>query len=494
MALRSNAPNESDYETLMQRLHISGNSNGNSVATSSASPTALNHDPRQRIQRQQQQMGEEYRMYERSNIIAASKYATPKQIEQLHLQQTHLSRTNAEIPLNGASSTTPDLYEVTAAKRRSPVYENLDFYQSSSAGALGVSAKHFDSINRRAQPQCPATMGQPTPIQRGHYMVMQSQLPSPASVHSGGGHVLRYAHTPVPEPDSAPIYENMRVIPNSGQRAQPQASPATATIYQHHNIDGLSSPQHHTNLTTRALQQQQQKSQLNSEHSSDIHANSNNLDLLASPMHRRSTSNSSLRSAASTAAVQSGLTAVGEPKSPIQRYRNLSSQTGQLANVPLSPSKSYTSSIASGNDYKLHQHTPLKTMVRNANQVLSIFVSITLLFFQQHTAGINVSVNPNYIEEINSSDYVCMTANLNNTSMSKPQKPLPSYCVENPQQKSSLAAAIEARRISPTGSANNSKLFAPIQQANNNINATGNNNAISPTPSQTSSTGECFFL
>lgn len=112
---------------------------------------------------------------------------------------------------------------------------------------------------------------------------------------------------------------------------------------------------------------------------------------------------------------------------------------------------------------------------------------VTLL--QHHSPGINVSVNPNYIEEINSSDYVCMTANLNNTSMIKPQKPLPSYCVENSQQKSSLAAAIEARRISPTGSANNSKLFTPIQASSNNSSATGNTIAISPTPSQASSTG-----
>lgn len=85
-----------------------------------------------------------------------------------------------------------------------------------------------------------------------------------------------------------------------------------------------------------------------------------------------------------------------------------------------------------------------------------------------------------------------MTANINNTPLMKPQKPLPSYCIENPQQKSSLAAAIEARRISPTGSSNNSKLFTPIQANNNNI-VTGNAAAISPTPSQTSSTGENNF-
>ncbi|XP_037809574.1 LIM domain-containing protein jub [Lucilia sericata] len=540
MALRPQhtTANESEYETLMQRLHISGNSNvNNSVATSASTPTTTLNDSRQRInhQRQQQpqqpnpQMGEEYRMYERNNIIAASKYATPKQIEQLHLQQQqqqqqqqqHSSRLNTEMPLNGMNSAgvgANDHYELNAAKRHSPVYENLDFYQSSSPGVVSAAAKHFDSINRRAQPQSPGAMGQPTPIQRGHYMVMPSQLPPNANVMSGGGglagsggHVLRYAHTPVPDPDSAPIYENMRIIPNSGQRAQPQASPATATIYQHHNIDVLSSSQHHSSLTPRALQQQQQqlqqqhqlqqqqqqqlqqhqqlqqqhqqlqqqqqqpqqKSQIISEHSSDLHNNGTNniIDPLASPMHRRSTSNSSLKNAAAGSGIVgvSGLPqAVGEPNSPTQRYRNLSLPS-HMGNSPVSPSKSYASSVSSSNDYKLNQHTPLKTM--------------------HHAAGINVSVNPNYIEEINSSDYVCMTANINNTPIPKLQKPLPSYCAENPQQKSSLAAAIEARRLSPTGSTNNSKLFTPIQKANNNNNAQGNNSAMSPTPSQTSSKG-----
>lgn len=406
MALRPHTSNESDYETLMQRLHISGNSNGNnSVATSSAaSPTTILNDSRQRtlqqqqlqqqqqrhVGHQQQQLGEEYRMYERNNIIAASKYATPKQIEQLHLQQQqqhlqqqqqhHSSRLNTEIPLNGIHNTSSsgsainDHYEITQVKRHSPVYENLDFYQSASPAALNAaSTKHFDSINRRAQPQSPAAMGQPTPIQRGHYMVMQSQLPPHANVLSGGGHVLRYAHTPIPDPsDSAPIYENMRIIPNSGQRAQPQASPATATIYQHHNIDVLSSPQHHSSLTPRALQQQhqqmqqlqqQQQNKSQAEHSNDLHNSSTNLDLLASPMHRRSTSNSSLKNSAASGGGVGGMSGVGEPNSPTQRYRNLSLPS-HMSNTPASPSKSYASSVSSSNDYKLHQHTPLKTVVK----------------------------------------------------------------------------------------------------------------------------------
>uniref|UniRef100_A0A1I8PX52 LIM zinc-binding domain-containing protein n=1 Tax=Stomoxys calcitrans TaxID=35570 RepID=A0A1I8PX52_STOCA len=436
-----------DYEFLMQRLHIgTANNGGNSNSNS------IQRTQRQQTQQQQQLQPthEDYRMYERANITTASKYATPKHIEQLQ----YSPRLNADIPLNGTNS---------------PVYENLDFYQSST----GVVA----AINKRAQPQSPASMGQSQHTQRGHYMVMQPPITGNSS--------LRYAHTPVPDPDSTPIYENMRVIPNSGQRAQPQASPATATIYQHHNIDSvLASPQHHGNLHAARLQQQQQ--QLHQQHSSlelsegqaSNNLGVNTLDLLASPMHRRSTSNSSLKTAAQPQTLSGG--AVGcEPNSPTQRYRNLSLPS-HMSNTAISPSKSYTSSSSSmggPNDYKLHQHTPLKTT--------------------HNTAGINVSVNPNYIEEINSSDYVCMTANLNNSPLLKPQKPLPSYnTLENTSgggsgQKSNLTQAnVENRRVSPTGgipntASNNSKLFTPIQ-----ANHSGNSlPATSPTPSQTSSTG-----
>lgn len=358
MASISSNSNESnsDYEFLMQRLHISGTNHNHNTGGGGG----INSNSIQRSQRQQQPQQshhEDYRMYERTNITAASKYATPKQIEQLHLQQ-YSPRSNTSLDINGGGSA------YTGNGSHSPVYENLDFYQSSA----GVSMpKHFESVSKRAQPQSPASMGQPQVIQRGHYMVMQPPPPG-AAISS-----LRYAHTPVPDPDSTPIYENvnMRVIPNTGQqRAQPQASPATATIYQHHNIDAvLSSPQHHSNLATRLQQQQHHHQQQSSLELADNQSNNlavNTLDLLASPMHRRSTSNSSLKSAAQPQQSMGGALTC-EPNSPTQRYRNLSLPSSHINTIPISPSKSYASSSSSmsgPNDYKLLQHTPLKTTVR----------------------------------------------------------------------------------------------------------------------------------
>ncbi|XP_061402200.1 LIM domain-containing protein jub [Musca vetustissima] len=468
MASQISTNDSSDYEFLMQRLNISGG--GGSANHHIQHVGATNSIQRSQRQLQQQQLQqpshEDYRMYERTNITsaAASKYATPKQIEQLHLQQQYSPRLvggGREAGTNGSNS---------------PVYENLDFYHNTG----GVNAtKHFDSINKRAQPQSPASLGQTQAIQRGHYMIMQP--PPPGMGYSGGSNSIRYAHTPVPDPDANPIYENMRVIPNSGQRAQPQASPATATIYQHHNIDAvLSSPQHHAAAAAGRLQQQ--SLELAENQSSNLGVNT--LDLLASPMHRRSTSNSSLKTIAQSTG-QPGMSSACEPNSPTtQRYRNLS-----LPSTAISPSKSYassTSNLSGPNDYKLHQHTPLKTT--------------------HHTAGINVSVNPNYIEEINSSDYVCMTANLNSSPLLKSQKPIASSYntlekttsiggASSSGTKSNLTQAnVENRRISPTGASStvasgsinaNSKLFTPIQAStsNNSIPAT------SPTPSATSSTG-----
>ncbi|XP_030378639.1 LIM domain-containing protein jub isoform X2 [Scaptodrosophila lebanonensis] len=382
---------ESEYETLMQRLHISGapvltattNTNSNAMMglrIYQRSPGAIEnfmHDGQQQHQQQHHQRmpsSEDYKLYERQNIIAASKYATPKPVEQLGGNHGH-GHTNGShhSPLPPPPSS-PHIYAPTAQilgqriapQKHSPVYENLDFYGANS---------QFESNYKRAQPQSPASRQS---AMLNDYLLMQP---------IGGG---RFAHTPVPEAtvhhnntlhnhghgqnnsqqhdEVAPIYEN--IIPHSGQRAQPQASPATATMYQHTEM-ATPTPNSSMGSGNTAGGSLVQHSR---EHSGlDMNA------LLASPMHQRSISNMSNAGASSTA--------TGTLSSPTQRYRNLSLPS-HLSPVPLSPAK-------------LQQHTPIKHMPMHG--------------------GINVSVNPNYIEDINSSDYVCMTANLHrNTAARSP--------------------------------------------------------------------------
>ncbi|XP_023166848.1 LIM domain-containing protein jub [Drosophila hydei] len=331
---------DSEYETLMQRLHIGGSYQRSPGAFENFMHDAPQQPQQQQQHHQQQQQrlpnSEDYKLYERGNIIAASKYATaiPKPgVEPIMLG-------------NGSNSQSPLIYAPTAQvlgqrivpQKHSPVYENLEFYGQ------------FDTNQRRAQPQSPASRQS---VMLNDYLLMQP---------IGGG---RFAHTPVPEAPQkhnhqpieelsavAPIYEN--IIPHSGQRAQPQASPATATMYQH------------TEMATPTPTANQMEL---------------NAMMLPSPLHQRSSSNNSSSNAAAAA--------LG---SPTQRYRNLSlpSHLSPLA----SPAPTPLAKL------QLQQHTPIKQQQQQ----------------QQQQVGINVSVNPNYIEDINSSDYVCMTANLHRSS------------------------------------------------------------------------------
>nr|NP_001188586.1 ajuba LIM protein, isoform C [Drosophila melanogaster]NP_001285232.1 ajuba LIM protein, isoform E [Drosophila melanogaster]ADV37668.1 ajuba LIM protein, isoform C [Drosophila melanogaster]AHN59702.1 ajuba LIM protein, isoform E [Drosophila melanogaster] len=356
---RNPGNSDSDYETLMQRLHIGGGGGagvgggggsggpgdgGVAMRSYQRSPGAienyLQESQQQQQQHQMQQMqqlhhNQDYKLYERGNIIAASKYATPRPVEQI--QHTHNGSAQIYAP------TAQILGQRIAPQKHSPVYENLEFYGQ------------FDSNHKRAQPQSPGS--RQSAILNG-YLLMQpiragrfAHTPVPENQGSASLGTTRAAGGPPPpsgrsaalgptgdlEEHAAPIYEN--IIPHSGQRAQPQASPATATMYQEMQPTSNSSG----SSSTAGL---------------DLNA------LLASPMHQRSISSNTASSSS-----------LG---SPTQRYRNLSLPS-HLSPVPTAQSVA-----------KLQQHTPVKSP----------------------GGAINVSVNPNYIEDINSSDYVCMTANL----------------------------------------------------------------------------------
>ncbi|KAH8245168.1 hypothetical protein KR032_005737 [Drosophila birchii] len=465
---RSANNSDSDYETLMQRLHIgAGGGGGGGVGAAAGgvamrsyqrSPGAIEHflqDGQQQqmmMQQQQQQQQQhqqqslhhqDYKLYERGNIIAASKYATPRPVEQVMMGHSHSHNGSAHI----YAPTAQVLGQRIAPQKHSPVYENLEFYGQ------------FDSNHKRAQPQSP---GSRQSAMLNDYLLMQP---------IGGG---RFAHTPVPvenpagargaagagtatggvggvqpgrsialgptgdlEEHAAPIYEN--IIPHSGQRAQPQASPATATMYQ--EMQPTSTSSGGSSASTSGL---------------DLNA------LLASPMHQRSISSNTTST-------------TGSLGSPTQRYRNLSLPS-HLSPVP----NASQSSVA-----KLQQHTPIKSPI------------------SQVGGAINVSVNPNYIEDINSSDYVCMTANLHRntaaglaTGRTAATGAMPQRTVQEPAMittSSSAAAssaiataATMATSIAPTTAA---AIAAPIP-ATGSLRATPIAMtaplavATSPTPSQ----------
>lgn len=114
----------------------------------------------------------DYKMYERNNIIASSKFATPKQIEMIASEKTEENDVYvqcAKPQVANASSPTNSLSGVpqqsgtsrTGASRShvSPVYENIDYYGSHSNAYPPFyhhpTLNHQESLYRKAQPQVP---------------------------------------------------------------------------------------------------------------------------------------------------------------------------------------------------------------------------------------------------------------------------------------------------------------------------------------------------
>lgn len=125
---------------------------------------------------------QDYSIYERTNVIAASKYATPKQVETIastiqkrEPNHTSVSPTRSidSISQHSLSYQTDDLYEIPAnpLQHAPPVYENVDYYgeqkapqppfyhqlnyqQGSQLSSLS-SEGYYDTRYSKAQPQVP---------------------------------------------------------------------------------------------------------------------------------------------------------------------------------------------------------------------------------------------------------------------------------------------------------------------------------------------------
>lgn len=194
------------------------------------------------------------------------------------------------------------------------VYENIDFYATRNIGSIDPSQ------TQRAQPQ-----------------VASKNVYAHLPVIAG-----RYAHTPLPDVDPSPIYENIQPQ-NTGQRAQPQVMPAQKTIYQEmHNLPNRMPLQHIRDYS----------------------------DYIGGPDHRRSSSNTSHLGGGS----------------PIERSRNLS-----LPSKLVSPAKVQ--------DYQ--QSLTRNNVIRSPQTQTNIpgYVPIT-------------TTTNTFTDDINNSDYVCMTAHL----------------------------------------------------------------------------------
>lgn len=160
----------------------------------------------------EQPLSHEYKMYERNNIIASSKYATPRQVETIVTQKpiedndVYVQCAKPQVPTNSSpthsisgSSQHSGSPRTSIAANSGPVYENIEHYPS-----RGVQQQYYNSVAginldpityRKAQPQVP----------------------------SGGNRGIR-------DLDCPPVYENVHSFPHKpGAMPGPQV-PAN-TVY-----------------------------------------------------------------------------------------------------------------------------------------------------------------------------------------------------------------------------------------------------------------------
>lgn len=352
------ASEDTDYESLIQRLHI-GEVAGSRLGG------------RSDLRRPQ-----DSHLHEEETYQTAIPQQRPQQ-KTAHISQSLLSTIHSRSPENfcrngGSNQSTANSQYSTEG----PLYENIAFSPQATTGAGG----HFSSLYKRdhgthkaAQPQMPTA--------NSSYKQKESRIGGSYTTPPGpkSGALNRYAHTPVVETvvsSSMPIYENMHIVSHSGQRAQPQASPATASIYQHQHIDVMSSPRRTGTISGIKESPNLFAETITTPTKSALKASSEctsplaiqTLDLLASPIHKRSTSNSSYKASnvgalATTVSNESRLSVSTTPSHQLCTeiyggYEKLNTSVGlsSLAHGAL---------VEGRNDYQLNQHTP----IRNINPV-----------------------------------------------------------------------------------------------------------------------------
>lgn len=286
-----------------------------------------------------------YVPFDRSNINLASKFNNSKATDAFASKQNvplgsvYLGNNSPTHSLSGSShSESPRASLIGNMGNHDPrtaplIYENIEYCTYTSPPLDNTYYGSFESTNRRAQPQVPAN-----------------------GLQQSTG---RYAHTPQPDPDPTPIYENLQSI--TGQRAQPQVTASRKSIqYGSDSIGGYVPPNIQTESPYRVMAP-------------------------AIPVKRNNGSTGHSQGYNTTPKVQ-----------PMQARVSVQQQSPRHNQIPVKPNIPDVKQKPTAYDY----HLPPK------------YSSYLPTYEQkpQLTIPTNVSMNPNYIDDIGS-DYVCMTAN-----------------------------------------------------------------------------------
>ncbi|EGI60029.1 PREDICTED: LIM domain-containing protein jub [Acromyrmex echinatior] len=153
----------------------------------------------------------EYKLYERENIIAASRFATPKPVEQINAQQQQQQQN-----------------QTRASHQQAPVYENIDYYPQQSQ----PHPPYYHPIESRKSPKSSPRGSLVGDSYEGNYRKAQPQVPT------GNRYQSASPAKELPPYEAPPVYENIQEV-HFSESMQNKPGPQVPPNYYHPaNING----------------------------------------------------------------------------------------------------------------------------------------------------------------------------------------------------------------------------------------------------------------
>ncbi|XP_004931062.2 LIM domain-containing protein jub [Bombyx mandarina] len=211
----------------------------------------------------QQNTRQDYSFYERSNVIASSKFATPKRVETIasinkrDINTTALpaspTRSIDSLSQRSLSYQTDDLYEIPGnpgAQYPPPVYENVDYYGEQRSPQPPyyhqlyqqgipppVSDGYYDTRYSKAQPQVPVnTKSKAIPALYENMLSADSDKKGEYKIQQNNDRFIQQGSVPGPQvPNTGLSRSNVNLI---GERGKVDKHPALAYSKHQENISG----------------------------------------------------------------------------------------------------------------------------------------------------------------------------------------------------------------------------------------------------------------
>lgn len=155
----------------------------------------------------------DYKLYERENIIAASRFATPKPVEQINAQQQQQQQQQQN---------------QTRVSQQAPVYENIDYYPQQSQS----HPPYYHPIESRKSPKSSPRGSLVGDSYEGNYRKAQPQVPT------GNRYQSTSPAKELPPYEAPPVYENIQEV-HFSESMQNKPGPQVPPNYYHPaNING----------------------------------------------------------------------------------------------------------------------------------------------------------------------------------------------------------------------------------------------------------------